>query len=157
MVSIHRAGVRLLYDAPTRRIDMLGVRSYPKDYVDACRRRVEAQVAAYRDIVEATSDDNVVAAFRPAFFNNMTVVLDACFTHRLRTVEGKDGNPLNEVRVVAASVLVDGTLTPDKSIKLRPETSVLGLAAGDEISLDEAGFTALADAYFTEIEKRFVD
>ncbi len=137
---------------------MLGIKSYPQDYVDACRGRVASQVAAYRDVAATTGDGEALATFEPAFFNNMAIVLDAYFTHRLRTVEGKDGNPLNEVRVIAGSLMAGGgALTPDKSIKLRPETSVLGLAPGDEIALDEATFGALADAFFAEIEKKFVD
>lgn len=145
---------------------MLGMKSYSRDYVDACRRRVDTQLAAYRELAAqvATGTDggqgagaDALAAFEPLFFNSMVVSLDACFVHRIRAVEGKDGNPLNEVRVLAKSLLENaGVLAVDKSIKLKPETSVLGLQTGDEITLGEADFTKLSDAFFTEIEKKFV-
>jgi hypothetical protein len=51
----------------------------------------------------------------------------------LRNKEGKDGNPVNEVRVLSESLVQgDGTLTVPKSIKLDPESSVLHHAPGDE-------------------------
>jgi hypothetical protein len=85
------------------------------------------------------------------------IVLEGCFVHRLRGVEGKDGNPLNEVRVLATSILEhDGVLTVEKSIKWKPEASVLGLAPGDKVALTEADFTKLAKAYFAEIDAKFV-
>jgi hypothetical protein len=145
---------------------MLGMKSYSRDYVDACRRRVDTQLAAYRDLAAqvATGTDggegsggDPLAAFAPLFFNSMVVVLDACFVHRIRAVEGKNGNPLNEVRVLAKSLLENaGVLAVDKSIKLTPEASVLGLQAGDEVALGEADFAKLSDAFFAEIEKKFV-
>ena len=61
--------------------------------------------------------------------------------HRLRKLEGKDGNALNEVRVLSASIMQGGgKLQPDPTIKLKPETSLLGLAAGDEIALGSDDF-----------------
>ena len=84
------------------------------------------------------------------------LALDEYFVHRLRAVEGKDGNPLNEVRVLATSLMLhDGVVTVEKSIKWKPEASVLGLAPGDRIELDEKRFTKLAAAYFDEIEAKF--
>jgi hypothetical protein len=139
---------------------MLGVKHYPKDYVTGCRQRVDAQLAAYRKLAAATGKGKAgtaLQAFAPGYFNSMVIVLEGCFTHRLRGVEGKDGNPCNEVRVLATSILEHGgVLTGEKSIKLTPETSVLGLAEGERIELTEGELTRLAEAYFAEIEKRFV-
>jgi hypothetical protein len=139
---------------------MLGMRNYTQDHVDATRRRVDAHLSAYRALAVATEGGSVaeeLAGFAPVFFNNMVIGLDAAFIHRLRVVEGKDGNPLNEVRALASSLLEnDGVLTIEKSMKLKPDTSVLGLQAGDRIALDETAFVKLADAFFAEIEKRFV-
>lgn len=71
-------------------------------------------------------------------------------------MEGKDGNPLNEVRVLGNSIMHDdGVLTVDKTIKLKAATSVLGLEYGDPIRLTADDFARLAAAFFTELERRF--
>jgi hypothetical protein len=49
----------------------------------------------------------------------------------------------------------DGVLTMDKTIKYRPEESVLKLMPGNEIKLNEAAFVALSRAFFAEIEAKF--
>jgi hypothetical protein len=78
--------------------------------------------------------------------------------HRTRAIEGKDGNPLNEVRMICTSILHGGgVLTADKTIKYRPEASVLKLGVGDEIALDTSQFRLLLDAFLAEIERRFPD
>jgi hypothetical protein len=129
---------------------MLGVKSYSPEYVEQVRARLDADIAAF----DALGDG--AAAFAPTFFNNLVIVLDHHFCHRLRTVEGKDGNPLNEVRVLADSLMENGgTFTPNGAIKLKPETSVLGYDAGDTIAIDEDGFRRLADGFLTEIATKF--
>ena len=91
---------------------------------------------AYADLVAATGSSKAttrvaVEAFEPRYFNNLTLVLDAYFMHRTRALEGKDGNPLNEVRMLCSSLLTnDGVLAADKTIKYNPETSVLKLRGG---------------------------
>jgi len=141
---------------------MLGRKTYEKDYIDACRTRVDAQVAAYDALATVARNGGdgpggaALDTFAPQFFNHMVLALDQYFVHRLRGQEGKDGNPANEVRLLAASIMEhDGRLVADTQIRLTPESSVLGLAAGDEIRIDEDGFRRLADGYFAEIEKRF--
>ena len=138
---------------------MLGKNSYSKDYIKASRARVDAQVSAYKSFVKKakkSAGDAAVATFEPVFFNNMVLTLDSYFTHRLRTVEGKDGNPLNEVRVLCASLLEnDGVMGSDKTIKMKAENTVLQLEVGDKINVTEADFVRLADAYFAEIEAKF--
>ena len=42
-----------------------------------------------------------------------------------------------------------------KSIRYRPEASVLGLQLGDPITEDAAAFRRLAETFFDELEKRF--
>ena len=142
---------------------MLGIKNYPQSHVDACRRSLDAQLAAYRDLVAAAgigtgaAGEAAIAGFAPAFFANLVLALDTWFVHRLRGVEGKDGNPINEVRVLVGSLVQsDGVLTADKTIVLKPETSVLGLKYGDRIALTEADFVALSAAFLAEIEARFV-
>ena len=135
---------------------MLATNSYPPEYVKQCRANVDNLVKAYRKVATAAKGDASVAKFAPRFSNHLVLALDEYFVHRLRAVEGKDGNLLNEVRIVATSLMLyDGILTVEKSIKFKPETSVLGLAPGDPIDLDEKSFTQLAAAYFDEIEARF--
>ena len=142
---------------------MLCVNKYPQDYVDECRARVKRQLAAYRGLMAATSqtkDPKVTAAvesFESVFFNNMVLVLDSYFCHRSRTIEGKDGNPLNEVRVLCNSMLENkGRFRTEKAITLKLEKSVLKLKVGDPIALSEADFALLSTAFFDEIARKFV-
>ncbi len=110
---------------------MLGVNKYTQGYIDGCRARVDSSVSAYRDMVSASTKlrpandgaqlTSATEALETAFFNNMVLLLDYMFAHRLRVIEGKDGNSLNEVRIMCNSLLNnDGTMTPEKSIKLSP-------------------------------------
>jgi hypothetical protein len=152
---------------------MLCTNSYPKDYVEECRARVDSQVGAYKQL-GAVGRDN--AAFNaaierldPVFYNNMVLTLDTYFMHRSRTIEGKDGNPVNEVRILcnsmtgnndiftlsASHATWNATLKSDKTIKYKPEESVLGYNVGDEIKLSESDFLLLSDAYFAAIEDKF--
>jgi len=136
---------------------MLGVNNYSQDYVDDCRQKVGAQVAAYRKMAEAAGPSPALEAFEPVFFNNMVLVLDTFFTHRLRGKEGKDGNPLNEVRVLCTSMMSNNdVMAVDKAIKMKPEASVLHHEVGDPIHLTEGDFVALADTFFAAIEAKYL-
>jgi hypothetical protein len=97
---------------------------------------------------------SVKYAFEPVF-DNIVLVPDSYFTHRARGREGKDGNPLNEVRVLCNSMVDnDGLLAADKTIKLDASKSVLGYV-GDEILVTEADFVRLSEALFAEMEKKY--
>ena len=134
---------------------MLGVKTYEQDYIDASKKAFGAELAAYRKLV-STADDEAAKKFEPTYCAHQVLALDSYFLHRLRGVEGKDGNPCNEVRVIADSWKEnDGVMAADKQIKLDPAKSVTGLAVGDKIVLDEKMLTKLAKAYFAEIETRF--
>ena len=143
---------------------MLSVNSYPQDYVDSCRSTIASNVSAYRDLIAkaidvcgATTLDTEIAAFEPVFFNNLLIVLDGYFTHRARGLEKKDGNPLNEVRVLCNSMTSHhSTMTADKTIKLDPDESVLGYRVGDKITLSETDFLLISKAFFAELERKFV-
>jgi len=138
---------------------MLAVKTYPQEYIDGCRAGLDAQLAAYDAVAAAATDDKVadaLGAFAPLFFANLVHVLDGYFMHRTRAIEGKDPNSLNEVRMMCTSLLENGgVLAADRQIRYTPEGSVLGLAVGDAVVVDEPGFRRLADAYFAEIEARF--
>ncbi len=144
---------------------MLSVNAYPQDYIDSCRHKIVQMVAAYENMMGLLSKQSrtnevltasVINAFDDNFFNNMVLVLDNLFVNRSRTIEGKDGNPAHEVRILSASIASNkGRLTPEKSAKYDPATSVLHLKPGDEIRLRLADFAALSGAYFAEIERKF--
>ena len=145
---------------------MLCVNSYTQDYVDDCRSRMEAQLAAYKALVTAaraktesrkSALSTAFDAFEPLFFNNLIVVLDGFSVHRSRTLEKKDCNPLNEVRMICNSILQNhGVLSADKTIKFKAANSVLKLQIGEEINLTESDFVLLFKAFFAEIETKFV-
>ena len=143
---------------------MLSVKKYDQTYIDACRKRVDAQVSAYRHLLStarangangAASFDAAITSFDHAFYNTLVLTLDYSFVHRTRMLELKDGNPLNEVRVLCNSLLSDGVFTADNAIQLDPAKSVLGYRPGDEIKLNDADFVLLAEAFFGEIEAKF--
>ena len=128
---------------------MLAVSNYSQEHVDRTRRRIEADTAAF-------AAAGAFADGEAAFFNNMVLALDRYFLHRVRKQEGKDGNPLNEVRVLCDSLVEnDGVFADDSTIKLKPEETVLGLEPGDEIRLTEDDFRSLADGFLAEIEARY--
>jgi hypothetical protein len=143
---------------------MLGRKNYTQEELDHATTAIDRQVAAYRELVEAIdgagSDPKVKAAldaFEPLFFNNMTIVLDRYFVHRLRAVTGKDGNPLNEVELMSDSLMNnDGILRGNNVIKLVPDQSILKLDIGDRIKLSAAQFERLSKAFLAEIRAKFV-
>jgi hypothetical protein len=140
---------------------MLAVNTYANEYIKECRSRMEQQLAAYRALVSSMEANEAAAraaveSFEPLFFRNLLLVLDHYFVHRTRAIEGKDGNPLNELRMLCSSILHnDGVLTADKTIKYNAETSVLKLRVGDEIRIHEVQFVKLFKACFAEIRSRF--
>ena len=144
---------------------MLGMKEYDRDYIDACRSRVETQTAMFREVAQAARDhgdadvsglEGALESLESEYFNNMLLVLEGYFVHRLRGVEGKDGNALNEVRVLARSLMENGgTVMEDPQIALDPDRSVLGLRVGEPVRLTLQQYTRLSDAFFREIERRF--
>ncbi len=144
---------------------MPGMKEYEQDYIDACRSRIESQVAVFREVAQAARDhgDADVSALEGAlesleyeYFNNMLIVLDGYFVHRLRGVEGQDGNALNEVRHLARSLMENGgTVMADPTNALDPARSVLGLEIGAPIILTLQQYRRISDAFLREIEGRF--
>jgi hypothetical protein len=140
---------------------MLGVRNYTKEYIEECRSKVDADLSTYKKLAATArnqpADAKALEAFEVTFFNNMVLVLDHLFVHRLRTVEGKDGNPLNEVRLLCDSMMNNHNIMgTDKTIKIDPAQSILKYKVGDEIKLNEAHFVLLGNAFFAEIESKFL-
>ena len=134
---------------------MLAVTSYKVDFVEAQRARVSRQLKAYDALAKAAKPAQV-EAFAPEFFENMVLALDHFFMHRQRSFEGKDGNPLNEVRMLAVSLLdYDGVMTKDNTIKYDPAKSVTGIGVGQSIVVTRESFAALAEGFFREIEAKY--
>ena len=138
---------------------MLSMTTYEPAYIEAVRGDVQRRIEAFTALREAAGDAGAswaVDEFEPMFFNDQVIRLEAAFVHRMRGREGKDGNTLNEVRVLSGSLLENGgTLAIEKSIKWTPATTVLGLDAGDAIALDADAFARLAEAFLIDLESKY--
>jgi hypothetical protein len=141
---------------------MLGRKDYTQEELDHATRAINQQLTAYKKLLTALNGDDpkvaaAVEAFEPLLFNNMTLVLDRYFVHRLRGVTGKDGNPLNEVELLADSLMNNGgELRGNNVIKYKPEESILKLEVGQSIRLSASDFERLAQAFFADLEAKFV-
>jgi hypothetical protein len=140
---------------------MLSVNQYPQEHVDDAREAIGLAVEAYDAMVAAGHDspghDRAIEAFEPVFFAALLRALDGYFTHRSRTIELQDGNPLNEVRVLVDSIAFHrGLVTIEKSTTWNPAATVLHYEMHDRIHLTRADFLRLEAAYLDAIEKKFV-
>jgi len=134
---------------------MLAVTSYKPDFVKECRAKVDRQLQSYKALAKA-APGVPLEAFAAEFFKSMVLALDHYFLHRLRNAESKDGNPLNEVRMLCNSIVDNNCIMQlDKTIKYDATKSVTGIKIGEEIKLNEAVFERLAREFFEEIEKKY--
>jgi uncharacterized protein (UPF0548 family) len=125
---------------------MLARTGYDRHYVAACRESVGAAVEELRRVGAGS-----------VAWNQLAVALTRWFELRNPKLEGRDGNPMNEARAVAESVIEHGAvMSVPRGIKLAPEESVLGFADGEEISLDGDSFERLFDAFLAEVEARLL-
>jgi hypothetical protein len=123
---------------------MLGRKTFTQEELDAARKAVAEQIAAY-DGGEA------------AIFNALLFGLDRRFVHRLRSVTGKDANPLNEAELLDETQMNnDGVLRVGTVVKYVPEETVLGLSEGDRIELGATDFERLSTAFLDEIESKYL-
>lgn len=142
---------------------MLSVSAYPQQYIDDARIRIAEQVSAFADLASqvrgAGRADRATAALdglEPEYFANLVIALDSRFVHRSRGQERKDGNAMNEVRVLVNSIqLHAGVMTAEKGIRLDPARSVLGIVYGDQIRIDVEGFEHLAAAFFDALQATY--
>lgn len=135
---------------------MLGVGQYSKIYIDGCRTMMREQLSAYRATAKTAKAGQSLNRFETQLMNHLLLALDRYFVHRLRGKELKDGNPLNEVRMLCTSLLEHGgVLTADPSIKYSADKSVLKLKIGDRVVLNEGQFEKLAEAFFADVETKF--
>jgi hypothetical protein len=143
---------------------MLGRKDYTQDEYDQALAAVAQQIAGFKKvatIVDKTGGDKKTAAafdgFEAVYFNNMAVVLDRYFVHRVRMATGKDGNAINELELITDSLMNNaGTFRGNNVIKYVPESSVLKLKVGDPIALSLDDFERLADAFFEELNRKFL-
>lgn len=136
-----------------------------QDYLNACRARVESQVAFFREFAGAVSRvdareerglEPMLESLEADYFNNLVIVLDAYFSGR-RPETIAPGPAATEVAALRASLVEgEGELLPEAAAQIDEGRSVLGLKAGDSIRLTAQSFARLADAYFAEIERRQV-
>jgi hypothetical protein len=141
---------------------MLGRKDYTEQELDNATSAIDKQVGAYKKLakaVDATGDSkaqSALQAFEPLFSNNMVLVLDRYFVHRVRQVTGKDGNPLNEVELLTESLMNNhGVLRGNNVVKFVPDESVLELSVGDRIRLTVADFESLAKEFLADIKRKF--
>lgn len=145
---------------------MLSVYAYSLEYINECRLKVDMQLKTYENLITTAkkqagnSNDELKSAiesFEPNFFNNMVLVLDNYFNNRSSNLEKKDGNPLNEVRMLCDSIKeYNYILSSNKSIKYDHAKSVLKYQIGDEIKLRKEDFVLLSKEFFAEIESKFM-
>lgn len=136
---------------------MLALSSYSATQIAAARVAFADLVGSWTAVAARSAPAARERAERQVFAQ-MVVALDGWFAHRLRAVEGKDGNALNEVRLLAQGVVANGGFFPsDSCTRWRPDASVTGFRAGDRIELDAEIFSRLADAFLTGIAERFAE
>ena len=127
--------------------------------VQACRDEIAAQIQAYRDLVGAASKasgmsltriDAALAAFEPAFFNNLLVALDVRFAGR-----ANDAGPLAEVRLLSASLTSNGgVLATSGDVPYDADASVLRIDIGERIALNADDFEALCAAFLAALDSK---
>lgn len=83
---------------------MLGRKDFSQDEIDSAKSAVARQLSAYEAVfaAEGAPAGAEREALETRYVNNMTLVLDRYFVHRLRRATGRDSNPLNEVELIGA-------------------------------------------------------
>jgi hypothetical protein len=138
---------------------MLGRKTYTNEELDHGKKAIDRQISLYKAVVgELPDGSTALADFEADFLNNLVVALDRFYVHRLRGVAGKDTNPLNEVAMIAESVVTnDRVLAAGNGVKYVPEKAVVQLKVGDRIRLSLDDVERLAAAFFTELEGRYAE
>jgi len=127
-----------------------GRNTYTSDEIESCRDNCDSLLAAWAaNDVEDTTLESLV-------FGQAVVVLHTWFGHRAPDLEGDDANPMNEVRVIADSIVDnDAVLRVQGPITWVTERTVLRLAVGDPVEVTANGFERLAAAYIAAIEATY--
>lgn len=134
---------------------MLARTSYDPAQIATARAAFAEMVEGWRSVA-ARSEARARAAAEAQVFAQMLVALEGWFVHRARAQEGKDGNALHEVRLLALGVTENGGRFPEPGpVRWRPEQSLTGLRPGDPIRMTEALFSKLAEAFLAAMTERF--
>lgn len=131
---------------------MLGRKEYTPEEVAAGKQAVADALEGYRSLGTPPG-----GGFETQFGNTLALALDRYFVYRLRVVTGKDTNPLNELEMLADSLMHNGgILRAINAIKYEPERAVLGLKVGDPVRLSVGDVERLAAAFFEDLERKFL-
>lgn len=129
---------------------------YSADDVAEVQQRIAEDLAAWR-VLRRETDAPALMDVESAYCRGLALHLELAFVGRARSQEGADGNALNELRMIARSLLEgDGLLLDDATVAYSSERAVLGIAVGDPIVLDPDGIERLTGAVLNEIRARFV-
>lgn len=131
---------------------MLGRKDFTHDEIANGRAAVDRQLDAF----DALPKSAQVALQNADHFNDLALALDRRYVHRLRSVTGKDGTPLNELEIIVESLLNNGgEFKGNNVIKYVPQDSVVGMKPGDRIRLTRDDFARLAAGAFDELEAKY--
>ena len=131
---------------------MRGRQDFTQDEIDNGRAAVQRQLTA----CDALAAPARAALQDAGLFNDLLLALDRRYVHRLRSVTGKAGTPLNELEILVESLLNhDGVVTAINAIKYAPEQSVIGLKPGDTVRLTRDDFARLAAGVFDELQAKY--
>ena len=141
---------------------MLGRKDFTLDEFGSAHAAVAEQLTAYRELaaaVDKAGDAALTAALEalePVLFGNLVLALDRFFVHRVRAVSGKATTPVNEVELIAESLMARSGLRTHKVITYRAGDAVLGLAPGERIRLTADDFERLADGFLADVAEKFL-
>lgn len=124
---------------------MPGRQNYPQEYVDYCQQQIESQISEMRDMPP------VPTPFAQRLAAHLVIVMDACFAQRVR---GADGSAMDEVRVLAHSLMQGSTVMEDSTVAWKPDALVLGLEIDDDIALSVKDVDLLQQAFFAEMHEK---
>jgi hypothetical protein len=140
---------------------MLGRKSFTREEIANGKAAVDEQMAKYRQVTSAVETGTKVARalddFEVTLFNSLALTLDRCYVHRLRSVTGTTGSPLNELELIVESLMNNaGVMRGNNVIKYVPDDAVVKIAIGDQIRLTADDFERLADAVFVELDDKYL-
>jgi hypothetical protein len=136
--------------------------NYTKDELEHANAAVRSQLTTFRKLAAVVDSSDrkaasALTAFEARYANDLVLALDRLFVDRARSVAGTDCNALNEVELLADSLIGNGgILRTEGDVTYVPDETVLGLESGDKIALTVALFERLSTSFLREISSKFV-